>query len=308
MNTKTIAFLRLKVIALGVILTACFMVASRILGVSTPPPGVEPPPVDPSVAMLALLLSSLLQTILLAYLILRSGWGSWKLVAAVFLAFCGPMSVLAQTDSPFSVQLYWDDMIPKLLVMDAIVAGLFSPLAVLILGKIRRELASQGPNLRLVMPPSEWAWKLAAMATAYVILDFTFDYLLAWYKPAIKEHYAWMFPDEGSRVIPWMALFLALRAMLFVTLVLPVIRMLKGQPWEIGLAIGLLFSIGSTQLLFPHPGLPQAVARAHLLKTVSLNLTFGLLVGWLLSRHHSSLRDLFRTTEAVRDSAAKTYL
>jgi len=188
------------------------------------------------------------------------------------------------------------------------VAGLFSPLAVLILGKMRRESASQGPNLRLVMPPGEWAWKLAAMATAYVILRFTFDYLLAWYKPVIKEYYAWMFPDEGLRVILWVALFTALRAMLFVAFVLPVIRMLKGQAWEVGVAVGLLFSIWTPHLLFPNPHLAQPLARAYLLETVSSNFTFGLLVGWLLSRHHSSLRDLFTTTKAFPDRAAKASL
>ncbi|MGB3906165.1 MAG: hypothetical protein WBB22_14735 [Anaerolineae bacterium] len=57
-----------------------------------------------------------------------------------------------------------------------------SPLAVLILGKMRRSTAEEGPNLRLVMPWTEWVWKLAVIAVAYAVAGKAFlDALSSFY-------------------------------------------------------------------------------------------------------------------------------
>jgi hypothetical protein len=305
---KTIAILGLKVIVLAIILSVCFMVASIISGVSTPPAGSEPLPVDAG----AVLVASLLPTAVLTYLILRSRWSGWKLVGAVFLAFYGLNTVVTQIESlVFLPRHLPPGMIPKLFVMGAIVAGLFSPLAVLILGKIRRELTPQGPNLRTVMLPGEWAWKLGAIAAAYVILYFTFGYFVAWKNPAVQAYYGGTDPGNFFAQIgqiwattPWMFPLQALRAMLWTAFALPVIRMLKGQSWETGLAVALLFAVWSSQLLLPNPYMPEVVAKTHLVETTSSNFIFGWLVSWLLSRHHSSLGDLFGRAKAVSSGAA----
>jgi len=198
-------------------------------------------------------------------------------------------------------------MIPKLFVMGAVVAGLFSPLAVLILGKMRREMRSQAPNLRLVMPPAEWAWKLAVITGSYVILYFTFGYFIAWKKPAVQAYYGGT--DPGSflaqmgnvlRDTPGLLPLQALRALLWTAFVLPVIRMMKGRLWEAGLAVALLYVVlGSAQLLLPNPYMPEAVARTHLVETASSNFIFGWVVVWLVNRHHASLRELFRWSEGT---------
>lgn len=307
MSTKMVIILGLRVIALTIILFLCFTVASIISGVSTLPAGAEPPPVDAGSIVLPLLVVSLLETTVLTYIILRSRWTGWKLVGAVFMAFYGLNTVVAQIESVvYLPRQLPPGMIPKLFVMGAIMAGLFSPPAVLILGKMRRKVTPQAPNLRLVMLPGEWTWKLAAIAGAYLILYYTFGYFVAWKNPAVQAYYGGTDPGAFFAQIaniwattPWMFPFQALRAILWVAFVLPVIRMLKGQSWEIGVAIALLFSVWSTQLLLPNPHMPEAVARTHLVETVSSNLIFGWLVGWLLSRHHSSLRDLFQWSEGT---------
>jgi hypothetical protein len=71
--------------------------------------------------------------------------------------------------------------------------------------------------------------------------------------------------------------------MLWTAFTLPVIRMHKGQRWEVSLAVALLFAVWSSQLLLPNPFMLEAVARIHLVETLSANLIFGGLVGWLLS-------------------------
>ena len=175
--------------------------------------------------------------------------------------------------------------------MGALIAAPFSVLAVLILGKRKAATVDAEPNARLIMSPSEWAWKLVVIALAYVILYFTFGYFIAWRNPAVQEYYGGI--DPGSfvaqmgtvlRNTPWLVPFQILRAMFWIALALPVIGMMKGRWPETALAVGLLFAVVmNAQLLLPNPFMPEPVRMAHLIETASSNLIFGVFVGWLLT-------------------------
>jgi hypothetical protein len=307
MHAKTITTLGLKIILLTIILFFCYTVAVNVSGVSAPPADAEPPPVDAAAVLPALLVASLLEAAVLAYLILRSRWTGWKLVGAVFLAFYGSNTVVTQIES----LVYLPHQLPpgaisQFLVMGAILAGLFSPLAVLILGKMRREATPRAPDARRVNRPGEWAWKLTAIAVAYLILYYTFGYFVAWKNPAVRAYYGGT--DPGSflaqlawiwETTPWMFPLQAMRAMLWVAFTLPVIRMHRGQPREVSLAVASLFAVWSVQLLLPNPYMPAAVARTHLVETLFSNFIFGCVVGWLLSRRRASPRALCRRSAGL---------
>lgn len=190
-------------------------------------------------------------------------------------------------------------MISKIFLMGAIEAGLFSPLAVLILGKMWQKPSPRTFEACRVMSLREWGWKAAVIAISYVVLYFVFGYFIAWKNPAVQAYYGGIDPDsffaQLARIwakTPWIFPFQTLRALLWMGFALPVIRMLRAQPWETGLAIALLFTVWSSQLLIPNPYMPWEVARVHLVETAISNFMFGWLVGWILSRHHSSLLDL----------------
>jgi hypothetical protein len=178
--------------------------------------------------------------------------------------------------------------------MGAIISAPFSVLAVLILGKRKVRTVNTELNARLIMPMSEWAWKLAVIAVAYVILYFTFGYFIAWQNPAVRNYYGGS--DEGSFVAhmrtvlataSWLVPFQILRGMLWAALALPVIRMMKGQWQETALSLGLLFAVVmNAQLLLPNPYMPEVVRMTHLVETASSNFIFGLLIGWLLTQRH----------------------
>jgi hypothetical protein len=175
--------------------------------------------------------------------------------------------------------------------MGALIAAPFSVLAVLILGKRKFETVDTQPDSRLVIPASEWAWKLAVIAVTYLILYFTFGYFIAWRNPAVREYYGGI--DEGGfvgqmgrvlRNTPWLIPFQIVRAMVWVALAVPVIRMLKGQRTEAALAVGLLFAVVmNAQILLPNPYMPEPVRMAHLVETASSNFIFGFFIGWLLT-------------------------
>jgi hypothetical protein len=179
--------------------------------------------------------------------------------------------------------------------MGALISAPFSVLSVLILGKTKADTVDTQPNTRLEMPVSEWAWKLALIAVVYVVLYFTFGYFVAWRHPGVPEYYGGV--DPGSfvaqmrtvlRNTPWLIPFQAFRAMCWVALALPVVRMLKGKWPETALSIGLLFAVVmNAPLLLPNPYMPETVRMAHLAETASSNFILGVFVGWLLTQRNS---------------------
>ena len=289
---KTAALLVLRVIALTIVLFICFAVAGGVVGFAASAQASE----QGSASTLRLLFICLLQVMVMTHLILRSRWTGWRLVAAVFFIFYGVTTFMPQIESAVFLTRLPPGTLPRLFLMGLLIAAPFSVLSVLILGKRKAEMVDTQPNARLVMPASEWAWKLAVIAVVYVILYFTFGYFVAWRHPGVPEYYGGV--DPGSflaqmrtvlRNTPWLVPFQIVRAMCWVGLALPVIRMLKGKWPETALSIGLLFAVVmNAPLLLPNPYMPEPVRMAHLVETASSNFIFGIFVGWLLTRRDSA--------------------
>jgi hypothetical protein len=291
---KTAALVVLKVTALTIILFVCLAVAGGVVGVADSSQTSEPA----SASLSRLVAVCLLQTVVLAYLILRSRWTGWRLVATVFFIFYGVATFMGQIESAVFLTRLPPGVLPRLFLMGALIAAPFSVLSVFLLGKSKSVAVDLQPGTRLVMPAGEWAWKLGVIAVAYVILYFTFGYFIAWRNPAVREYYGGI--DEGGfvgqigrvlRDTPWLIPFQIVRAMFWVALAVPVIRMLKGQRLETALAIGLLFAVVmNAQLLLPNPYMPEPVRMAHLVETASSNFVFGVFIGWLLTKRHAFAR------------------
>jgi hypothetical protein len=281
-----------RVIALTIILFICISLAAGVVG---QPPGASAPEPSGSAAR-ALVIVCVLDTIVLTYFILRSRWTGWRLVGAVFLVFYGVSTFMPQIESAVFITRLPAGMLPRLFLMGVLFAAPFSALAVLILGKRKGTDSEAGENSRLVMPRSEWAWKLAVIAVVYVSLYFTFGYFIAWKNPAVREYYNGSDPgglltQMGTvfRDTPWLIPFQILRAMLWTLLALPVVRSLKGQWQETALSIGFLFAVlMSALLLLPNPYMPESVRMSHLVETASSDFIFGVFVGWLLTGPHTS--------------------
>jgi hypothetical protein len=305
MKLKGVLVLILKVAILTLVWLVCFVVASgTAMPQSMLAQSAAPAPEQASGLGPALLAVAFLNTAPLAYTILSSRWSGWRLMATVFLLTFGIYTFMSQIETaafPAVANRLPAGMLPALFLAGALQAALFAPPAVLILGKWKRDAAEDEPNARLVMPPGEWAWKLAAIALVYVALYFTFGYYVAWRNPAVHTYYGGadpgsLFGQVGNvmRDTPWLPFFQFLRGILWTLLALPVIRMMKRGAWATGLAVGLLFAlVMNAQLLLPNPYMPDAVRMAHLVETASSNFIFGWVIVWLLHRRHSSLRDLF---------------
>ena len=273
----------IRVVAVTIVYFVCFVVVS---GALLAPASEQPAPAEAGATLLALFLVSLINAAFWSYLILRSRWTSWKLILTVFLVFYGVSTVMPQIESAYFITRLPPGMLPRLFLAGLIMAAVFAPLAVLILGKAR---SSANESSQLTMSTGAWIAKLSLIVVAYIFLYFTFGYFIAWKNPAVRAYYG---GGELSGFIthittllrsePMLFLLQAVRALLWIAIALPVIKMMKGEWWERRLAVALLFAVMTSQLLLPNPLMPTEVRMVHLVETASSNFLFGWLVVLIL--------------------------
>jgi hypothetical protein len=283
---KATVIIAIRLLALTVLYFVCFAAVSAAL---LPAASEQAAPVQAGAALVALLAVSLLNTLVLGYVVIRSRWAGWKLVLAIFFVFYGVMTVMPQIETAFFLTRLPPGMLPRLFLSGAIIAALFSSLAVLILGKRRSNPTESNRHSRLDMPVGEWVGKLSLIVIAYLVIYFTFGYFIAWKSAAVRAYYGGS--DPGSflaqmrsvvRDTPLLLPLQVVRAILWTAIAVPVIRMMKGQWWEAGLAVALLFAVTGSQLLLPNPLMPQEVRMVHLLETATSNFLFGWLIVLIL--------------------------
>ncbi|MRG77634.1 MAG: hypothetical protein C5S33_07730 [ANME-2 cluster archaeon] len=290
MGTKTTVMLGLRIVVLTLLLFVCYSIASVAVGLTDTTQTAEP--MD---GIVALLVVCALETIVLSYIIIRSRWTGWQLVVTIFFVFYGVKTFLTLSETIlflyYLVDILPAEMIYKLFMQGAIIAALFSPLAVLIHGRMKGAEESPEPNRRLVMPWTEWVWKLILIAVIYVVIYFSSGMFV--FEPLAGEAFQEFY--VGLQLPAWIIPLQMARAMIFTSLALPVIRMMKGEWWEAGLAVALLFSVlMSAQLLLAWEFMPERIRMAHFVELSSSGFLFGWIVVWLFNRHHGSLRELFQ--------------
>jgi hypothetical protein len=98
-----------------------------------------------------------------------------------------------------------------------------------------------------------------------------------------------------ARDTPLLLPLQAVRAILWAAIAVPLIRMTKGQWWEAGLSVALMFSVVmNSQLLLPNPLMPREVRMVHLLETATSNFLFGWLVVVVLRGRRRSVSEPVR--------------
>lgn len=239
-------------------------------------------PSDSLSAAAAWALIALLYSAVIAYPIVRSRWAGWRLAAAVFVAFYGITTVLNMIEvAVFMPHVIPSGTIARISVTHAIEAAAVAPAAVWLFERWSVGPKSEEVNLRLHMSWQRWLWKLALVAVTYVFLYLLFGAMVAWQVPAVREFYS-------DAVIPSAGTIMSLqliRALIWVAVAAPVIRMMKGPWWETALAVALLFAVlMNAGLLAPNPFMPGVVRMTHLVETASSNFIFGWCLVWLLLR------------------------
>ena len=276
----------IRFVAVTILYFSSFAVVSGALLSTAPQEGGA---AEANATLLALLIVSLINAAVWTYVILRSGWTGWKLILTVFLVFYGVNTLMPQVETAYFITRLPPGMLPRLFLAGMIIGAVFAPLAVLILGKAKREANPTPRHSRLKMPAGNWIAKLSLIVIAYLIIYFTFGYFIAWKNEALRTFYGGS--DPGSFIThirnvfsdePGLFLLQAVRALLWTALAVPIIKMTKGAWWESGLAVALLFAVVNLQLLLPNPLMPAEVRMVHLVETATSNFLFGWLVMLIL--------------------------
>ena len=142
---KAAAVFALRVLALTLVLIIVFMIAINVTGMAQAPlPSAQAASTPAAQAQQAasllrpLLAYTLLVSLVTAWIIQSSRWRGLKLIGALVFTFYGLMTFISQIESIAYLRAKMPPgLIKNLFVMGAVVAFLFVPLAVLIMGKIR---------------------------------------------------------------------------------------------------------------------------------------------------------------------------
>jgi len=281
----------------------CFAVSFGLLMPAVPPdPTAAASPIPPALAPLVV---TVLDTAVMAWLILRSRLRGWTLTATMIAVLFGVQTLMPQVES-WIFQAYAGyakhlpaEMIPRIVMAGLVHACLWIPLAVLILGRWRTDAGSNW-SPRPTASAALWSGKLAVAAAAYVLVYFLFGYYVAWRSPAVRAYYQgtdpgnfWVQMWTVLRDTPWLPGVQLLRGAVWTLLGVTVLRSMDASWPEKAVSVGALFSVVMCSgLLMPNPYMPYEVRMVHLAETASSNFLFGLFVAWLFGRARPPAVDL----------------
>jgi hypothetical protein len=274
---------------IGAMISGLGRPAATAAGAATPAAATG----QPANTLLLLFLASLVQALVVTYLVLEAKWSGWKLTGALFLLTLNVWWVQAGIESwPYLRSRLSPNFATQTLIMGLVTATLFAPFAVWVLGGFRP--ATREGSSERAWSAGRWVGTLAATTVAFIALYYLCGYYIAWQNPALRQFYsgtteirsfwgqiAWIWSST-----PWMFPFQAVRGLLFVGLTLPAVRMLRGGAGRVAFGTALMYAAwdGSTGLILPSPIFPPSVAHSHLVELVVWGLLFGAFVGWSMSQ------------------------
>jgi len=293
---KTATVFALRALVLTLVLIIVFMIAVSVSGVAQAPlPSAEAAPTPAAQAQQAasllgpLLAYTFLVSLVTAWIIQSSRWRGLKLIAALAFTFYGLMTFIIQIESIVYLRAKMPPgLIKDLFVMGAVVAFLFVPLAVLIMGKIR---GPGQPHAARALTLKSQAARFGILAIVYVMLYYLFGYYVAWQNPELRLYYSgttelksfYQMMRSTVTGTPWMLPFQFGRGLLWALFAYPVVRMLNTRRIETAGIIAALFGVWSFVLLMPNPLMPASVAHSHFWETLWCDLLLGAIVGWVLA-------------------------
>ena len=293
---KAAAVFALRVLVLTLVLIIVFIIATNVVGMEPAPSASAQPESTPAAQaqraaslLRPLLVYTFLVALVSAWIIQRSRWRGLKLIAALTFTFYGLMTVITQIETIVYLRAKMPPgLIKSLFVMGAIVAVLFVPVAVLIMGKIR---GPEQPPAERALTLKTMAARFAILALVYVVLYYLFGYYVAWQNPELRQYYSgttelrsfYQMMRSTATGTPWMLAFQFGRGLLWALFAYPVVRMLNNRRIETAGIVAALFGVWSFVLFMPNPLMPPSVAHSHFWETLWSDLLLGAIVGWVLA-------------------------
>ncbi len=305
MKVNALVSTGLKVLAVCLLFAFCQMIGFAVSGMgrTAQPLGSQPgsslpvqstqaqpaPAAAPQGFLVPFLIYCLCSGGVVSLLIRRSRWHGWKVAAAIFVAVYGISCVANAIEAAaFLSSKVQPGMTRSWVVAGFVATALFSPLAVLVLGRWKSGAET------VVAPawpaPSSAIWRAIVLVVAFVFFYLFFGYYVAWQNPAVRQYYggtpfASFFAALQSNWVHarWIYPLATFRGVLYILVLFPLVRMFRGTRWQVSAALALFVAAWTTGLLLPNPLMPPSVAHTHFVETFLFSLVFGGLTGGLLA-------------------------
>jgi hypothetical protein len=239
------------------------------------------------------LLSNLLIVIVLTYPILRCRAFGLSLARVIFLLFFGIYTLNTNIEAIFFQLTITRSEAVKIISQGFLVALLFAPILVMIMGKMQKPATEIAPYPKQRISIKRYVWGIAVCDISYVFLYLVAGAIIF---PYVKDFYAQLTALPKMHEIILMQLF---RGLIYIGVLLPIIRMMKGNRLETVLIAGLLLSVlgGIAPLLLPNPYMPAYIRTVHAFEIGISNFIFGAIIGNIFGTKTSTM--ISRETQAA---------
>jgi hypothetical protein len=221
-------------------------------------------------------------TVVFGYFVMVSTWRGPRLWSALFLIFYGVNYVLTVMEAVYLPTVLPANTVGSLLINGAIVAAVFSFVAVLLLAERPGRPSPSGE--RLVMPRTEWVEKVAGAAVAYVALFIVFGLVV--YDPLARALNAAAFAAEQSSMAVTNAALIfpteLARGAVWALLSVPAIMALPFGWKKTGAVLAVLIAVPLSGMILLSTTIASGLVAAHFAEVLGENLVFGFAIVWIL--------------------------
>jgi hypothetical protein len=241
-----------------------------------------------------LLVICLIHVIILYIMLLSTKWRGIRITIVVFLLLFFIQYFLSMVEALWFNNAL--DMpvsgIKNILLSGFIMSFIFSPLLVLISGKMTKgkDILAPGINWTEIISIPFLIKTLILIVVFYPVIYNLAGYYIAWQFEAVRIFYT-----DSSDIEPFgymlleniksgLYAFQIIRGFLWLMLALPVFYMVDGSYVKKGIIIGLLFAaLMNVQHMLPNPYFPREVSFAHFIETFLSNFLWGFSIAWIIN-------------------------
>ncbi len=307
-NLKAVVKLSVRFGGAIVAMFFAYIISNKLVG----PTNIVLTPEEMNRASQGFVMVSIIEALLLSFLIVRSPWRGLKLISAVILVHFGVETFMAQIETLYfnsAVQMGAAEL-ASIVAAGGMRASIFGPVAVLIFGKVMK--SEQAGRQSVTLGPIVRSTGFVALVMLYVAVYFLAGYFIAWQweetrlyysgastiKPFV-EHFWDLFVQDD----PFILFFQLFRGAIWTLLALTIVRMMKAKRWEVSIAVAFTFAVflGLPLGLFPNPYMPPPVAKSHFIEIFSSMLLFGGIAGWVLYGEVQELENSSEFSKAIID-------
>jgi len=228
----------------------------------------------------ALLLHLGVNSFFIIYLLERLSLKGIRLIAVTALSVYGLQIFMTQIETWIFIKAF--PQITLELLTNIFLSNLINIVVMTVVGYLFwKPSASNDFAARLTFNRKEKLWKLAVLSVLYMILYFTFGYLVPWQLAEAREFYHSSTTSIGNTTLAFIQI---VRGAMWVLFCLPVLFNLKGGNIEKLVIITLMMALLPTiLLLMPNPFMPFSIRMAHFAEIFMSNGILGACIVWLMT-------------------------